>query len=133
MGRPCAVWRACASHPSGQFLQTACFWSVTQSLRAVAALAIGAFVVSTANAAPQSSATHKSKSTASHSTKAALVDLNSATESELAALPGIGDAYAKKIVEGRPYKSKDELVKKNIVPEASYKQFASKVTAHQAK
>ena len=99
----------------------------------LAALALGAFVASTTDAAPQSSATHKSKSTASHSTKTALVDLNSATESELAALPGIGDAYAKKIVEGRPYKSKDELVKKSIVPEATYKQFASKVTAHQAK
>jgi competence protein ComEA len=106
---------------------------VKRAFLTLAALALGAFVVSTANATPQSSATHKSKSTASHSTKAALVDLNSATESELAALPGIGDAYAKKIVEGRPYKSKDELVKKNIVPEASYKQFASKVTAHQAK
>jgi len=104
---------------------------VKRAFLTLAALALGAFVVSTANAAPQAPATHKSKSTASH--KAALVDLNTATESELAALPGIGDAYAKKIVEGRPYKSKDELVKKNIVPEATYKQFASKVTAHQAK
>ena len=56
-----------------------------------------------------------------------LVDLNSATKQELVDLPGVGELYAQKIINNRPYERKDELVEKKIVPEAIYSRIEKRV------
>ena len=59
------------------------------------------------------------------------LDLNTASEADLKMIPGIGDAYAKKIVQNRPYKRKDELVQKKVVPQATYDKIKDHVVAKQ--
>ena len=62
---------------------------------------------------------------------AGLIDINSASEKELASLKGIGEVRAKAIVKGRPYKGKNELADKKIIPQSVYDDIKELIIAKQ--
>jgi competence protein ComEA len=89
-----------------------------------------------AQAQAMNSASHKAPVTkaapAVPATATALLDINTATKEQLSALPGIGDAYSQKIVEGRPYKAKSDLKARKILPESVYSKISKLIIAKQA-
>jgi DNA uptake protein ComE-like DNA-binding protein len=61
------------------------------------------------------------------------LDLNTATPEQLKALPGMGDAYVKRIIDGRPYTAKNQLTTRGILPADAYEKIKEQVIAHRVK
>lgn len=85
---------------------------------------------STASAPAKTST--KSSTTGKSSSSGAKLDINSATADQLKALPGIGDATAQKIIAGRPYHAKNDLVSKKIISQTEYDAIKDQIIAHRA-
>ena len=85
----------------------------------------------TSSSAKTTQAPTQSGKSATKAPASKLIDINSATVEQLKTLPGVNDGLARKIVEGRPYRVKTDLVRKNAIPQAAYNKIAGLVIAKQ--
>jgi competence protein ComEA len=69
---------------------------------------------------------------AKNAERSSLLDINTATPGQLRALPGMGDAYVRRVIAGRPYSAKNQLVTRGVIPESAYERIAAGIVAKRA-
>ena len=100
-------------------------------VRILAALCVLALFTGTVLAQSSGQATATKSPTPSKTPKSKLVDINSASKEALGALPGVGDAYSQKIIDGRPYAKKTDLTRNKVIPAATYAKIKGMIIAKQ--
>jgi DNA uptake protein ComE-like DNA-binding protein len=96
------------------------------------AILAGSLALGTGATAQSSSDSMSAKASKAVAALGEKLDINSATKDQLDALPGIGGAYAEKIIAGRPYRTKRDLVSKKIIPQSLYEKIKDQIIAHHA-
>lgn len=98
-------------------------------MRILRLLAVSVLAISASVAGAQSTSAGHSSAPRTQSAGAPL-DINTATPQQLKALPGFGDAYVRRVMAGRPYSAKNQLVTRGVLPQSAYDKISPIIVAH---